>query len=600
MRGRLTISRKFFVVLAVVTPLIVAVALTGVAGLASMRSAFDEVFADNIHVSRVSTTLGANLSAAEEIALQLAGATDPRERYDLNVKLDQRVVPAVDAGLSELQALHAHDPLVERIRVERLVRGWSRFVALRDTGVLASSKVIAGGRSASNSLETQIAALFEPLSAITQTEATFEDTQAATAYADAVHSYNSSRLAILAMALGALGLGIGGMLLLTRNVVPRIKRYSQFATAIGAGDLSSRLAPRGSDELAALGHALDSMVEQREFVEALQVTESEQAARELLKRQIERSIPSSSVVVLNRNNSDDRLEAVTALDEGSTLKTSLRDAKPSSCLAVRHARLHNHNPDQEPLSRCEVCGQTPRRTTCEPLLVGGEVIGAVLVKHDEPLNANETAALRESVAQAAPLLASLGSLALAEYRASTDGLTGLPNKRDVTDTIKRMAAQASRSVTPLSAIALDLDHFKQINDTFGHGRGDNVLAAAGAALSATVRNSDFVGRTGGEEFIVLLPDTDTDNAAIVAEKLRIAIASISVPGVERHLTASLGVASIPQHAGDADQLARSADRALYLAKTNGRNRIEIATAATSHEPDREPIARAEPIKVDGG
>ena len=498
-----------------------------------------------------------------------------------------------------MQALHTHDPRSERVLVEQLVQGWSRFVALRESGVLAPSKVVAGGRSASNRLETQIAAIFEPLSDITQTEAGFEDTQAAAAYAHAVHTYDSSRLAILAMALGALGLGIGCMLLLTRNVVPRIRRYSQFATAVGAGDLSGRLAPRGPDELAALGRALDSTVERREFVEALQVADSEQAARDLLKRQIERSIPASNVVVLNRNNSDDRLEAVTALDENSTLKTSLRDAKPRSCLAVRHARLHNENPDHEPLSRCQVCSQTGRRTTCEPLLVGGEVIGSVLVKHNEPLSANETTALRESVAQAAPLLASLSSLAVAEYGASTDGLTGLPNKRDVTDTIKRMTAQASRSLTSLSAIAVDLDHFKQINDTFGHGRGDDVLAAVGAALSAAVRNSDFVGRNGGEEFIVLLPDTNTESAAIVAEKLRTAIAAMSVPGVERHLTASFGIASIPQHAGDADELARSADRALYLAKTNGRNRIEIAVATPSQEPGQEPIAWAEPIAADG-
>jgi len=588
MRGRLTISRKFFVVLAVLTPLIVAVALAGVVGLGSMKSAFDGVFAGNIHVSRVSTTLGANLSSAEEVALQLAGATDPRERHSLNVMLDQSVGPAVDAGLAQLQALHSHDPQAERARVKQLIQGWSQFVALRDSGVLASSGVVAGGRRASNRLESRIAAIFEPLSDITQIEASFEDTAAATAHAHAVHVYDMSRLAILAMTLGALGLGIGGMLVLTRNVVPRIRRYSQFATAVGAGDLSSRLAPRGADELAALGRALDSMVEQREFVEALQVTDSEDVVRDLLKRQIERSISGSNVVVLNRNNSDDRLEAVTTVDAASMLMTSLRDAKPNSCLAVRFARLHNEDPDHQPLSRCEVCGKTGRRTTCEPLLVGGEVIGSVLVEHNDPLEPNETTALRESVSQAAPLLASLSSLALAEYRASTDGLTGLPNKRDVADTIKRMTAQASRSLTPLSAIALDLDHFKQINDTFGHALGDDVLAAVGAALSAAVRNSDFVGRNGGEEFIVLLPDTDAANAAIVAEKLRTAIAAITVPGVERPLSASLGIASMPQHAGDADQLTRCADRALYLAKTNGRNRIEVAVAKPSQEPDQAP------------
>jgi len=221
--------------------------------------------------------------------------------------------------------------------------------------------------------------------------------------------------------------------------------------------------------------------------------------------------------------------------------------------------------------------------------VGGEVIGSVLVEHGEPLHEQETTALRESVSQAAPVLANLRYLALAEFRASTDGLTGLPNKRAVKDAIKRMAAQASRTLAPLSAVALDLDNFKQINDSVGHGRGDDVLAAVGAVLSETVRTSDFVGRTGGEEFIVLLPDTDAHSAAIVAEKIRAAIAEISVPGVERRLTVSLGIASIPQHAGDGDQLVRSVDRALYVAKTKGRNRTEIAVAGSKNDSGHAPV-----------
>jgi len=149
-----------------------------------------------------------------------------------------------------------------------------------------------------------------------------------------------------------------------------------------------------------------------------------------------------------------------------------------------------------------------------------------------------------------------------------------------------MAAQASRSCAPLSAIALDLDHFKEINDTFGHGHGDDVLAAVGVALAGTVRATDFVGRNGGEEFVVLLPDTDTDTATIVAEKIRATIAAISVSGVEREITISQGIATIPRHAGDAVQLLRSADRALYAAKTNGRDRIELASRATAPDAPR--------------
>jgi diguanylate cyclase (GGDEF)-like protein len=399
-----------------------------------------------------------------------------------------------------------------------------------------------------------------------------------------------SRLVIWAIAIGACVLGIGSMVLLTRNVVPRIRRYSQFASAVATGDLSVRLASRGSDELAALGRTLDEMIERREFVDILQVTDREEVAHDLLKRQVERSVPGSSAVILNRNNSDDRLEATTVLPEDSPLKLSLSGAKPRSCMAVLFARSHSEDPDRTPLTRCEVCGKTGRRTTCEPLLVGGEVIGSVLLEHTEPLKEQQTAAVRDSVSQAAPVLANLRDLALAEFRASTDGLTALPNQRAVKDTVKRMAAQTSRTLAPLGAIMLDLDHFKQINDSYGHGRGDDVLAAVGAVLSETVRTSDFVGRNGGEEFIVLLPDTDTDAALAVAEKIRAAIADLSVFGVDRAITASLGIATIPRHAGDGDQLVRSADRALYLAKTNGRNRVETATASSRDELTHAPIS----------
>jgi diguanylate cyclase (GGDEF)-like protein len=476
----------------------------------------------------------------------------------------------------------------------------AQFVALRDTGVLAVQSAVAGGVRGSDRLARQIAGIFDPLAAITQSEAALEAVQAGQAHAAAGRTYDTSRVAIWAIALGAFALGIGSVLLLTRNVVPRIKRYSQFASAVATGDLSGRLASRGSDELATLGRALDEMVERRavgakhaevqsEFVDTLQVTSREEVAHDLLKRQVERSIAGSSVVVLNRNNSADRLEATTVLLGDSSLKASLTDAKPSSCLAVLCARTHNEDPEREPLTHCEVCGKTARRTTCEPLLVGGEVIGSVLVEHSEPLREDETTALRESVSQAAPVLANLRNLALAEFRASTDALTGLPNKRAIQDTTKRMAAQASRTVAPLSAIVLDLDHFKQINDTFGHERGDDVLAAVGAVLSGTVRASDFVGRNGGEEFIMLLPDTDADRAVVVAEKIRAAIGEINVSGVQRAITVSLGIAAIPEHAGDGDQLVRSADRALYIAKTNGRNRTEIAVANSSSQSEQQAL-----------
>jgi diguanylate cyclase (GGDEF)-like protein len=149
---------------------------------------------------------------------------------------------------------------------------------------------------------------------------------------------------------------------------------------------------------------------------------------------------------------------------------------------------------------------------------------------------------------------------------------------------------------PLGTVLLDLDHFKDINDTFGHGIGDEVLAAVGVALQSTVRESDFVGRYGGEEFIMLLPDADRETTLQVAERVRTAIADINVLEGDSAVTASFGVAVFPEDAPDAARLVRNADRALYRAKANGRNRVEMFTldAATEDEPGPGTIASATP------
>ena len=164
---------------------------------------------------------------------------------------------------------------------------------------------------------------------------------------------------------------------------------------------------------------------------------------------------------------------------------------------------------------------------------------------------------------------------VAEIRAATDALTGLPNNRAVQDTLKRMVAQASRSVAPLSAALLDLDHFKHINDAHGHSRGDEALAAVAANLRSSLRESDFVGRYGGEEFLLLLPDTGKQQARVVAEKVRAAVDAIALSNLDLRVTASFGVATLPDDCGDADSLMRAADRVLYSAKGRGRNRVEL-------------------------
>lgn len=213
------------------------------------------------------------------------------------------------------------------------------------------------------------------------------------------------------------------------------------------------------------------------------------------------------------------------------------------------------------------------------------MIGAVLLNHPVPYGEAEEQRIQESVGQAAPVLANLRNLAVAEIRAATDGLTGLPNKRAVTDAMKRMFAQASMTVSPLGLLLLDLDHFKQINDQGGHPVGDQVLASVGAVLRSVLRARDFAGRNGGEEFAILLPDTEVPAALEIAERVRAAVAEISVAGTDVSVTASIGVVGFPDHATSLDRLEWLADAALYLAKRQGRNRVELADPAAADSPD---------------
>ena len=153
-----------------------------------------------------------------------------------------------------------------------------------------------------------------------------------------------------------------------------------------------------------------------------------------------------------------------------------------------------------------------------------------------------------------------------------DALTGVWNRRAILTALSGMVSAARRHGRPLSIAVLDLDRFKEINDTYGHARGDAVLVAAARVLRERLRVEDLLGRIGGEEFAVLLPDTDADAAARVGEKLRAEIAGAPAPAP---ITVSVGVATWDGET--AEELLQRADAALYAAKDAGRDRVVAAT-----------------------
>lgn len=170
-------------------------------------------------------------------------------------------------------------------------------------------------------------------------------------------------------------------------------------------------------------------------------------------------------------------------------------------------------------------------------------------------------------------------LAVLSDEALTDPLTGLLNRRGFNE----QSSQINNNKV-LSVIAVDIDYFKNINDRFGHEMGDKVLVQIADLLKLTCRESDIISRFGGEEFIVLLPETSLSSAIAIAERIRQVIAGADFPE-SSHITISAGVASLQEYGCDLEQLLRNADAALYQAKLQGRNRVAISETVRESNTD---------------
>jgi diguanylate cyclase (GGDEF)-like protein len=217
-----------------------------------------------------------------------------------------------------------------------------------------------------------------------------------------------------------------------------------------------------------------------------------------------------------------------------------------------------------------------------PMVVQGELIGVLNLSHSSNLAFTEEhlRLLTLIASQAAAILQRVLMYDEMARLAITDDLTGLYNRRHFQSRLAEERMRAERYSLTFSLIYLDIDGFKAINDTWGHALGDRILADLGVVLRRWGRASDIIARYGGEEFVVLLPMTDSVQAARAADRLRVLVQEHSFPRRKR-LTVSLGISSFPSDGNGEDELVRKADAALYLAKKLGRNRVMTCGAAAA-------------------
>lgn len=287
------------------------------------------------------------------------------------------------------------------------------------------------------------------------------------------------------------------------------------------------------------------------------------------------------------NNSRDRLELSASWHwpDADALRPMLA---PSQCWALKRGKPHVNASGRGAL-RCD--HHLGAATVLEmPMTAHGEIQGMLQIATGMPDAAAELARIQPlATAIADAMSLAVSNIALREKlrtQALRDPLTGLYNRRYMEDALSRHASLAERSGTHLSVIMIDLDHFKKLNDAFGHAAGDSVLRDTAATILGALRTSDVACRYGGEELLVILPECRLDEALVKAEILRERIEALSEMH-EAKVSASFGVAAMPESTRAVADLLGMADAALYQAKQAGRNRV---VAAPGREPSLLPLA----------
>ncbi len=422
------------------------------------------------------------------------------------------------------------------------------------------------------------------------------------------------RLLISAILLAFLLLALSLSVFVVRALQGQIGEFLDAAKRLASGDFERRVETSGHDEFAALGREFNSMSEQLEA----KIGEVERKREELeetirrVGRAFATGLDRQGTFELTVQTAVDACEADSghahpldlsifrefhAGDSSADLDSALEaaerlafDISPS----IGAELLETSDPDaaapiQHGPAVAEVQGvhalALPLRARLGARTFPQQVGVISIARRDRAFTEQEAELLEYLGGQAVISIENADLHETVQRQAITDELTGLSNVRELHGTLDREFERRRRFETPLAFLLLDIDDFKQINDTYGHQQGDEVLISLGRLLRDLSRDIDEPARYGGEELAVVLPQTDVDGAELLAERMRQAIERLRIGRVDGKgdiaVTASFGVAAVPTTASDKSSLIASADAALYRAKRNGKNRVERASGVTA-------------------
>lgn len=385
---------------------------------------------------------------------------------------------------------------------------------------------------------------------------------------------------------------------------------TRVARAFAAGDLKQRASTEGRDEFSILGAVFNQLAEQLQQMVQLEQQQSQQLhlqVEKLVKARIEDARQLKQVGELLQS-CQDQSEAADVVriscqkifegSSGALFLAGGTDFKlascwgstsqpeyfsAESCWAIRRGKPHFFDSNDTAL-RCNHLEQYSGPTLCIPLLARGDLVGMLSI--EPSLDGTSATNWLEENQEAAANLAEQLALALMniklrdslQQQSVRDALTGLYNRRQMDSSFAELFEKAVREKTALSVLLIDIDHFKKLNDVYGHAVGDDALKLLSTLLQDMFRGSDLACRYGGEEFVVLLPGANSVAALSRAEELRLRCQDMKfqVDGQLLSFTLSIGVAALKEGINQADELLKSADEALYTAKNKGRNRVEAA------------------------